>query len=582
METPPPPPLWGRAEAGDNVTPSLTLSLPGGGRPLASLPFSILRLTHLILLIVVCLLVACHTALPTVPAATPTGPATPTTSPPATRLSSLPPGSATTPPASPPPAEGSEGGGAPVLIPIPWDDRSPFRQGLIETEQAVLEDLPGASVYHLDMRIAGDLKRVQGRQEVRYTNQEGGPLNEVYFHLFPNRLGGRMTIANLKVNGRAVQPGYVLDMTAMRVPLPVALQPGQQVVIQMDFSVEVPTDPQANYGVLAFKDRVLALAHFYPMIAVYDDEGWHVEQSPEYGDLVYADSSFYLVRVTAPAGQTLVASGVEIDCSTGDGTQVVTYAAGPMRDFYLVAVASDQVHVFSQTVGQTTIHSYAILPDGATRALEHAANALRLYGERIGPYPFTELDLVSTPNLALGIEYPGVIALTTRIYGRSARINGTPAPVILEATVAHEVAHQWFYSVVGNDQVNEPWLDEALAQYMTLLYYHDLYGAAAAESFKQSFYARWERVDREAIPIGLAVASYSDREYGAIVYGRGPLFFDALAQGPLGGEKFNAFLQAYYRAYQWGNATSAGLKGVAERVCGCDLTPLFSEWVYAP
>ncbi len=444
----------------------------------------------------------------------------------------------------------------------------------------MLDSLPGASVYHLDVRIADNLRRVQGRQEVRYTNQEAEPLNQVYFHLFPNRLGGQMAIANLKVNGQAVQPRYEQGMSAICVPLPAVLQPGQQVVIQMDFSLEVPTDPQVNYGVLAFKDRVLALAHFYPMIAAYDERGWHIEESPEYGDLVYADSSFYLVRVTAPAGQTLVASGVEIDRSADASTQMVTYAAGPMRDFYLVA--SDQYHVFSREIGETTIHSYAILPDGATRALEHAANALRRYSQRIGPYPFTELDLVSTPNLALGIEYPGVIALTTRLYGRSARINGTPAPVILEAAVAHEGAHQWFYSVVGNDQVNEPWLDEALAQYLTLLYYRDLYGDPAAESFKQSLYSRWDRVDREALPIGMPVASYSEREYGAIVYGRGPLFFDALAQGPLSGEKLDAFLRMYYRAYQWENATGEGLKQVAERVCGCDLTPMFTAWVYTP
>lgn len=533
--------------------------------------FSIPRLTRLILVLFTCLLVACRTAVPIAPAITPAGPT-------ATRVSPLPPASVTSPP--PLVGEGSEGKGAPALIPVPWDERSLFRQGLIEAEQAVLDGLPGASVYHLDVRIADDLRQVHGRQEVRYTNQEDRVLNEVYFHLFPNRLGGRVAIANLKVNGQAVQPSYEVEMSAMRVPLSLPLQSGQQVVIQMDFNLEVPSDPQVNYGVFAFKDRVLALAHFYPMIAAYDERGWHMEESPEYGDLVYADSSFYLVRVTAPAGQTLVASGVEIERSTGHDIQVVTYAAGPMRDFYLVA--SDQVHVFSQTVGPTTIHSYAVLPDGATRALEHAANALRRYSERIGPYPFTELDLVSTPNLALGIEYPGVIALTTRIYGRSARIDGTPAPVILEATVAHEVAHQWFYSVVGNDQVNEPWLDEALAQYLTLLYYRDLYGAQAAEGFEQSLYSRWERVNREAIPIGMPVASYSDREYGAIVYGRGPLFFDALAQGPLSGERLNAFLRTYYRAYQWENATGAGLKQVAERVCGCDLTPMFAEWVYTP
>jgi aminopeptidase N len=469
---------------------------------------------------------------------------------------------------------------APAVIEVAWDDRSVFRSGLIESEQGVLDELPGASVYHLDVRISANMRRLEGQEEVRYTNQESAPLNEVYIRLFPNRLGGRATIANLQVNGEGVQPSSELENSAVRVPFNPPLAPGAQAVIQMDFSVDVPTDTEANYGSFVYKDRVLALAHFYPLIAVFDDEGWNVEDPPEYGDIIYADSSFYLVRVSAPAGQTLVASGVEIERSVSGEDQVVTFAAGPMRDFYLVA--SDQFQTFSQTAGQTTIHSYGILGDGAIRTMQHAADALRIYGERVGVYPFSEMDLVSTPNLALGIEYPGIMAITTRIYGRSARLGNTPAPVLLESTVAHEVAHQWFYSVVGNDQVDEPWLDEALAQYLTLLYYRDLYGDEGAVGFEQSFDGRWQRVDGEEIPIGMPVKRYSGMEYGAIVYGRGPLFFEALAEEQLAGNRFTTFLHDYYAAYQWGIADGEGLKRVAEQVCACDLTPMFEEWVYAP
>jgi hypothetical protein len=32
--------------------------------------------------------------------------------------------------------------------------------------------------------------------------------------------------------------------------------------------------------------------------------------------------------------------------------------------------------------------------------------------------------------------------------------------------VDHETAHQWFYSLVGNDQALDPWLDEALATWV--------------------------------------------------------------------------------------------------------------------
>jgi aminopeptidase N len=232
-------------------------------------------------------------------------------------------------------------------------------------------------------------------------------------------------------------------------------------------------------------------------------------------------------------------------------------------------------------VGQTTINSYAPteLVEGAEVALDYAENALQSFNDRFGPYPFTEFDLVSTTTFALGIEYPGIVAILVDLYDQSGSVRGGSAGALLEGVVAHEVAHQWFYSTVGNDQVDESWLDEALAQFATLLYYGDVYGPPGTAGFRGSLERRWNRVDRAEIPIGLPVRDYTAAEYGAIVYGRGPLFIEALAE-TMGQDKFEAFLPDYYRTYQWGIATGDGFKQLAEEHCTCELTPLFETWVY--
>ena len=67
-----------------------------------------------------------------------------------------------------------------------WDDRAVFREGLIEAEREVLDRLPGATVYLIDLQIPDDFLVLQGHEEVRYTKQEDEPLEEVYFRLFPN------------------------------------------------------------------------------------------------------------------------------------------------------------------------------------------------------------------------------------------------------------------------------------------------------------------------------------------------------------------------------------------------------------
>jgi aminopeptidase N len=461
-----------------------------------------------------------------------------------------------------------------------WNDRQLFFAGLIDAEQSVLQELPGASVYHLDLQISGALTTISGLMDVRYTNQESVELDTVYFHLYPNLLGGNMLVNDVQVNGTAVSPFLEKDDTILRVPLAEPLLPGQQIVIHLAFTTEVPTESGRNYGILASLDGVLALAHFYPMIGAYDEDGWHIEPAAESGDVVYADSSFYLVRVTAPAEQVVVTSGIEVSSETNGDEKTAVIAAGPMRDFYLAA--SSDYEVITTTSGPTIINSYYTsgLEAGAGIIMETAAAALEIFSSRFGPYPFTELDLVNTPNLALGIEYPGMIAITSRIYDPDGTLGSTPNRNYIEGTTAHEVGHQWFYSIVGNDQLDEPWLDESLTQYVTWLYFRSRYGAEAAEGFYQSLEARWNNIEQADIPIGLPVSAYGGAEYSGIVYGRGPIFIRELA-ATMGDDVFDTFLRDYYQTYKWGTADTNDFLNLAETHCNCQLDDLFAAVVFA-
>lgn len=307
-----------------------------------------------------------------------------------------------------------------TIFDVAWDDRSLFRQDLIAGEAAILDDLPGASVYHITFTISNNGSLLSGREEVRYTNLSADPLGIVYFHLYPNLLDGFETISNLTVNGTAVDPLYQLADSAMGVSLPAVLPPGEQVVFGMDFTISVPKTQERNYGIFANVDNILALAHFYPMIARYEAQAWDIETPSPQGDVVYADTSFYLVQVTAPADQTIVASGVVVEQASGDdNTQTLTFAAGPMRDFYLAA--SNRYQLVQETIGETTINSYFLAnqSERAALALQYTVDALESYNERYGLYPFTELDLVPTANQALGIEYPGIVAINLLLYVQS-------------------------------------------------------------------------------------------------------------------------------------------------------------------
>src|SRR5258706_7228787 len=239
----------------------------------------------------------------------------------------------------------------------PWTDHTIFKSGLVESQRHVLNELKGASVYHLEFNIADDIYHVTGTEEVQYTNTETVSLNEIELRLFPNILGGEMQVSNLQVDGQSVMPKYGLENSLMIVPLSKALEPQQSIVLQMDFKVTVPQSVDLNYGVLAYYDNVLALAHSYPMICVYNSEGWNAEIPSQNGDVTFSDASFYIVQINAPKRLTLVTSGKRIISDEVGQVQSMDVASGPPRHFYLAA--SPNFEEVSQTFGEVTINSYA-------------------------------------------------------------------------------------------------------------------------------------------------------------------------------------------------------------------------------
>ncbi len=136
-----------------------------------------------------------------------------------------------------------------------------------------------------------------------------------------------------------------------------------------------------------------------------------------------------------------------------------------------------------------------------------------------------------------------------------------------------------FYNLVGNDQFNQPWLDESLTQYITGLYYLDRYGQSGWQGYRESWVNRWNQFNQAQIPIGLPAGDYVGREYSAIVYGRGPLFLEALSQ-TMGSAVFDRFLRDYCVNKKWGIGSTAYSKQLAETECTCSLTSLFDEWVF--
>ena len=461
---------------------------------------------------------------------------------------------------------------------INWEDRSIFQAGLTKSAASILDNLPQASSYFISLQIPQDLvSTITGHQIVRFFNAEDKELSEIYFRLFPNYQGGRMEVSHLKVNGGAMIPSYESNQTALRVDLKDPLQPGESLVMEMDFELGVPTEMGGNYGLFGYFEDVLVLDTFYPLISVYDQTGWYKEFPQDNGDHTYNDASFYVVQVEAPADLVLASSGVIVDQEIKDSTQTAVIASGPSRDFYLAG--SREFVEISQQVGDTLIriHTRPEYSVNQAYALDYTVNALQILSKRVGPYPYTELEVMSSPMRALGIEYPGITSIFVDEFIDGVDLYGMPSEQMLESTLAHEIGHMWFYNVVGNDQQNQPWVDEALVQYLTYIYYLDRYGDGSG--YVDSWDYRWSQVEHADIPIGLPAEDYHGAEYSGIVYGRGPLFFLDLEK-KFGLDMVMGAVQNYYQENLWGIGYTEEIRAALEDSCDCDLNAEFEEWVY--
>jgi len=163
------------------------------------------------------------------------------------------------------------------------------------------------------------------------------------------------------------------------------------------------------------------------------------------------------------------------------------------------------------------------------------------------------------------LEFSGLTFLGSTFYDQ---YDGTTRVGLVSLT-AHEVSHQWFYGLVGNDQVSEPWLDEALAQYSSYLYY-ERYLPGDKEWW---WTLRSGSMHRRARSTCSYTSSATNRDYMNSIYRRGAEFVQDLRE-TMGDPAFLAFLKEYVRRYAYQLAKSRDFFTVVQEFTTADLMPL--------
>lgn len=443
------------------------------------------------------------------------------------------------------------------------------------------------SRYDLDVRLDPAAGTIGGRERVAFVNQTGGPLQEVYFRLFPNAGyygAGGLTVDDLQVGGVPVrEPELSVSETVLRVPLALALPAGEMTEITLDFTTTVPVDSTGSYGIFNRDSSAgtWILSDWYPILAGHEPEaGWRLDPPTSFGDPTFGEAALYEVSLTLPAELRAVTAGSAVAETAGDGSATRRYVAGPARDF---ALTIDDDYVATSTeVDGVTVTSYANpgAEAGATAALEIAASALEIYNARFGAYPFTELDLVDTRLAgALGVAWSGLIFLEGSILsGGMAEEN----PDAFGSVVAHEVSHQWWGGSAGVNSNDHTFLVEGLATASALIWAEEARGdEAATRLLAESVAAPYRRSLEET---GDQVADLPIQEgqegRGPIFYGKSALGFLAIRER-IGDAAFFAALDAYARSSAYRISEPADLRAAFEEASGQEIGELWRFWFEA-
>ncbi|HZK43057.1 MAG TPA: M1 family metallopeptidase [Syntrophomonadaceae bacterium] len=434
---------------------------------------------------------------------------------------------------------------------------------------------PEKTLYQMSLYLDVHNKNIYGNTLLKTENTSEHILEELWFTAYPNAFTtpnhspapkfayydgfdeAWLEFSQIVVNGTAAE--HKIDGVAVQVILQESISPDEPIVVEMQWMAKIPKVAY-RYGT---KNNVFMLGNFYPILNVLGDE-WHKSYNSAFGDPFCSHTANYVVNLNTPEAYDVAATGISRqEIAEDNGRQIHIIEALNARDFSLAVMYNYQE--LNKTLDQTEIKAY--LPSDkigmGESVLKESADILDYYSSKFGVYPYEEFKIVYVPMQGFqGMEYSGLIFLKDEFlranYDRNHR----------EVILAHEISHQWWYGMVGNDQIKEPWLDEGLANWSAYKYLQDVKGQKIATSGAS---IKGVKLNKELGDI------YSLSEYFHTAYSGGEAFWFGL-EAELGTDKVFKILNRYLATFKYKIATTADLLEIIREESGQDMEEYFARW----
>lgn len=319
----------------------------------------------------------------------------------------------------------------------------------------------------------------------------------------------------------------------------------------------------ADIGLLSRHENAWNLGHWFPL---WIPEGGSADPEPAgFGDIGNSPAALVRLRLAVPRGWDVVDGGVRTDDQRTDDTVTVTSEGYGMNDL-VVSLTRDYVTEERTLDGPLAgvvvrAHGPAAGRDQLAGVLDETAMSLEVLSDHFADYPWRELDVVSAPlgSGVAGMEWPGATWIEPALFtggipglggledllggtgGDLGGLVGGDAGRMLQTlrawTIAHEVGHEWWHVIVGNDSVLAPVVDEPLAQYSACLVLRELEPGtrrvldALCDTHIRAGYEQMRMLGDTDAPAGQSTDSFdTSLQYAGVVYSKAAAFYRALEE----------------------------------------------------
>ncbi len=430
-------------------------------------------------------------------------------------------------------------------------------------------------------------------QKIDYVNNSESVLNEVCFFLYANAFAeGQTTVPNsytnraypngesfgnlefesVQIDGQDVSFSVSEEKNILTVSLIQELFPQEKVEIYMMYTINLANiNHRLGYG-----NNAVNFGNFFPIACVYEDGvGFVKNQFSASGDPFYSDVSNFNVSISYPEDYVLASSGELISQSVMDGQTTSVCKGEDIRDFCFVL--SKDFQVISDNVGEIEIKYYFYDDANAQTHLKTSVDAVTTFQNLFGKYPYSQLSVVQTNFCFGGMEYPNLVMISDDVEQEAENY-----------VIVHEIAHQWWYGIVGNNEYEDSWIDEGLTEFSTALFFeqnreygldYDIIMENATDAYKNfvSIFTNINGDVDESMERNLSQFN-TEPEYVNCVYTKGMLLFDNLRQS-MSEKKFFNCLRNYYKDYKFKNSSSEKLIESFCHSANSNLESYFAAWL---